>query len=98
MDNWFRKHLNWSYVFVHIAYFILDKVMHKVVEVYFYLTEPFVTQGVIQGAYETWTGLLWLVIFIPVSIKILQEKNRSMWWMSLFWIFSPLWLTTTRKD
>lgn len=39
-----------------------------------------------------------MVVVLPSSIAVLKIKNRSMWWLLLFWWHSPLWLSDSKQQ
>lgn len=52
------------------------------------LTSPIVDEEVI----DTVSNVIWYTVMIPVSILVIKLKNRSMWWLLLAGLLSPLWL------
>lgn len=43
-------------------------------------------------------SLVTWVVMIPVSIITLVNKGRSLWWMLLWGLFSPLWLKNKKFE
>jgi len=37
-------------------------------------------------------NILGVTIMLPVSGWVISQKGRSLWWLLLAWLFSPLWL------
>ena len=43
-------------------------------------------------------NILSVTILLPVSGWVIIQKGRSLWWILLAWLLSPLWLTNKKKS
>jgi len=71
--NWFRRHLNWSYVLAYLLWFVLN--------LYGY-----------ESDIASWLSLVVAILWLVISGWVIKQKGRSLWWILLSWIGSPLWL------
>ncbi len=76
--NWFRRHLNWTYVLAYLLSFVLNL---------------YADESVVAWWLSLVTAILWLVI----SGWVIKRKGRSLWWILLSWIGSPLWLKNKKS-
>ena len=79
--NWFQRHLNWTWV---LSWVVLVWIIAPIVGVI--LNIDALDAGRITGRW----GLF--LIILPMSAWVLNCKGRSLTWLLLFWIASPLWL------
>lgn len=86
--NWFRKHLNWSYMIVLGFCFFVALTIGVVIE----FSAPYTP----EETFDTIGYIIWLTIMIPVSIMVLKAKGRSLWWLLLIGWLSPVWLSNKR--
>ena len=77
--NWFRRHLNWTWVFAYLIWFPLNASA---------IDQPSFTIPSLVG-----TGFL-----LVVSIWVIKQKGRRLWWVLLTPAFSPLWLGNKRTE
>jgi len=71
--NFFRRHLNWTYVLAYLLWFVLN----------LYGDESVVAW---------WLSLVVAILWLVISGWVIKRKGRSLWWILLSWIGSPLWL------
>jgi hypothetical protein len=77
--NWFRRHLNWTFVLAYVLWFVLNH----------YADDPFGIVG--------WLSLAAAVLWLVISGWVIKRKGRSLWWILLSWIGSPLWLKNKKS-
>ena len=85
--NWFERHLNWTWV---LSWLLLMFVIAPIVAVI--LDIDAFEAGRISGR----IGLF--VVILPVAAWVIRHKGRSLTWLLLFWIASPLWLVNKRRS
>ena len=44
-----------------------------------------------------WLSLVAAIFWLIVSGWVIKQKGRSLWWLLLSWLFSPLWLKNKKK-
>jgi len=82
--NWFKTHLNWTYVLGHLAGFALGLALSLVLVV----ADPSVSEDAAAAV----SVVVWGVVLYPTSAWVLWQKYRSLCWLWLVWWGSPLWL------
>jgi|GEM_PF-2779720 len=86
-ENWFERHLNWTWVIALATSYVIEFII-AIVCVYADMRNDDVR------------GLAFIinfVIMLSVSIYVLIRKKRSIAWVLLMGFLSPLWLANRRK-
>jgi len=77
--EWCKKHLNWTWTISYILFLL----------VYLCMVQP----NSLPDPLPLITVLIVEVIALIVGLWVLKQKNRSLWWILLQNIGSPLWLS-----
>jgi len=70
--SWFRRHLNWTWVFAYLIWLPLNL------------------------SYDIAPQIIGAIPLLFVSGWVIRQKGRSLWWILLTPVFSPLWLKNER--
>ncbi len=70
--SWFRRHLNWTWVFAYLIWLPLNL------------------------SYDIAPQVIGAIFLLFVSGWVIKQKRRSLWWILLTPVFSPLWLKNER--
>jgi predicted branched-subunit amino acid permease len=82
--RWYERHLNLVWIFG----LLLAYALNLVGGIIWGTVNPDATlEGIDFMGY-----LIFLAVMVPVSIWVLKQKERSMWWLLLIMWGSPLWL------
>ena len=88
--NWFQRHLNWtwvlSYLLMLVGAFMFGFLM--------FLADPNISEDAVGGVAEIFGSIFMLV----VSGWVIKQKGRSLWWLLLSGLFSPLWLSNKKTE
>lgn len=86
--NWFKRHLNWTWIFGYGLLWILPPLGGILAVV----VSPETTEEALYSLAGLLYFLVLLVVVLPLSIWVLKKKGRSLWWLlGLGWL-TPLWL------
>jgi len=88
--NWFKRHLNWTYVLGYIAVFVFCFIVGFVLAV----VDPYVSDEVLDVVGYS----ICIIVLFPLSVWTLKMKNRSQWWLLLAGWLSPLWLSSKERE
>ncbi len=77
--EWFKRHLNWAWVIFYILFLLVYICMRQPSN----LPDPLPLIVVLMAE----------IIALLVGLWVLKQKNRSLWWILLQNIGSPLWLS-----
>jgi len=75
-----RKHLNWQWLIGLVASGIIRYIIVVVMG-------RTVLLSYLVG------DIIFFVIMLAVSVRVISKKKRSPWWVMLAWTFAPLWLS-----
>ena len=89
--RWFKKHLNWTWVFAWILINLLGWLLASITV----SAEPNISQVLIGGIRILVIIYSSLLMFI-VSAWVVNEKGHSLWWILLQGIWAPVWLSNNR--
>lgn len=87
--NWFKKHLNWTYVLTWLFYFFICLILGFAV--------GFFAPETPDSSLDVMLDILMFAILLPISVLVIRAKGRSLWWILLVGWFSPLWLSSKSK-
>jgi len=77
--NWFRRHLNWTWIFVYFIWFYLSATTSD--------HSPLALPSVVGSGF-----------LLIISGWVIKQKGRSLWWIFLTPLFSPVWLKNRSLD
>ncbi len=93
--NWFQRHLNWTWVFGFLLTLVLMTVVVVVIELVALIVggeAAGVERLMVDQLEDAVQKLVGGVIMLVVSGWVIRQKGRSLWWLLLSGLFSPLWL------
>jgi hypothetical protein len=80
--SWFKRHLNWTWV---LAYLLSSGIANTFWIIYpIFLFMPFIGLLIVL--------ICCVLLYWFVSFWFLHRKGRSVWWLLLLFVWSPLWL------
>ena len=83
--NWFKRHLNWTWVFGWLFVFVVCFI--------FGFTMGFAAPDASEEAIIFIANIFGSIFMLVISGWVIKQKGRSLWWILLSGIFSPLWLS-----
>ncbi len=78
--HWFQRHLNLTWVLGCLLAFVVALMM------------PVVIEGTLFAPVTVGSTIVAGIIILGVSSWVIIQKGRSLWWILLSGLFSPLWL------
>ena len=82
--NWFQRHLNWTWVLAYLLLIVGAFMFGALMGI----LDPNVSEDAVSVVAQIFGGIFILV----VSGWVIRQKGRSLWWLLLSGVFSPLWL------
>ncbi|RJO60669.1 MAG: hypothetical protein C4542_08570 [Dehalococcoidia bacterium] len=97
--NWFEKHLNWTWIFGLLAFYLFQVVVGFG---YGYVNSSSVA-NMTQTELDTLGYGIWLLaiiaVYVPITAWVLRKKGRSLAWILLSgFFFLPLWIGNKRQS
>jgi len=86
--NWFQRHLNWTWVLSYLLMFVGAFMFGFLMG----LADPNVSEDAVGVVAQIFGSIFMLV----VSGWVIKQKGRSLWWLLLSGLFSPLWLSNKK--
>jgi tetratricopeptide (TPR) repeat protein len=87
--NWFRRHLNWTCV----SGYLLMLIMATPWGIITWLAYPAAGQDTLYGMAAIAGG----IIMLSAGGWVIKQKGRSLWWLPLAAVFSPIWIGNESK-
>jgi len=87
--SWFERHLNWTWVLSYLLVLVGAFVFGLLI----FSADPNVSEDAVGDVAQIFGGIFMAI----VSGWVIKQKGRSLWWILLSGVFSPLWLENRKK-
>jgi hypothetical protein len=78
-ENWFERHLNWTFIFTLVAIYPFDYLAGLILGIILYSIDPYMLEATVQSFAIVVGLILNIAIISLVGIWVLKKKDRSAW-------------------
>jgi hypothetical protein len=94
MNSWFKRHLNWTWVFgwllINALAFISISLVLSLIS-----TDCRIS-SVIRGGVRFLVAMYSAILMLVISGWVIEQKGHSLLWLFLYGFWSPVWLSNNR--